>query len=202
MSRYSHRSQEIFYKQPLFQALGKLAAFEPRGPSHLLGGRGRGVRKVQPEQNADEDDNRWPVTPVSARLSIWQEFHKFVPVDLIIQVKKISPDIEKGSFLCACVDLFWWAEDLRESEARFAEIEFNVCYPEILGDGGLVKRFIIKLMLALSFQVPNWEIFNPSPPAEKLPNPPLNYSQHSVDLKEQHEIIHRASGPTNLSWFS
>lgn len=50
MSRCSHGSWEIFCKQPVFQALGKLAAFEPRRPGRLLAEWGGGVRKVQPEQ--------------------------------------------------------------------------------------------------------------------------------------------------------
>lgn len=66
---------------------------------------------------------------------------------------------------------------------------------------GLVKMFVIKLLLHCHFRFPNWEIFNPSPLQTPSPcsKPPLNYSQHSTDLKEHHEIIHQASGPTNLS---
>lgn len=67
-----------------------------------------------------------------------------------------------------------------------------------LRDCGLVKRFIIKLSLHCHFGFQNWEIFSPSP-LKNPSNPPLNYSQPNIDLKEQHEIIHRASSPTNLS---
>lgn len=54
-------------------------------------------------------------------------------------------------------------------------------------------------MLHCHFRFPNWEIFNPSPLKKAPLNPPVNYSHHSIDLKEQRETIHQASGPTNLS---
>lgn len=68
-----------------------------------------------------------------------------------------------------------------------------------LGHCGLVTRFLIELILHCHFRFQNWDLFSPS----FLKKPPqiqhLNYSQPSIYVKEQQEIIYQALGPTNPS---